>query len=189
MNIRPILLAGLIVLAALSRLLPHPPNFAPITALAVFGAIRYADRRAAVLTPLAALLVSDLVREVLYRYGLVPEWGIYRGMWVVYGTTALIALMGRLACGTRSPGLIAGTTLAGSCLFFLLTNFAVWARGTTYPHTAEGLVACYTAALPFFRNALLGDAFFATALFGGWALAEARFPALRPAPVVSTANP
>jgi len=181
MTVRPLALAGLILLAALSRLLPHPPNFAPITALAVFGAVRYADRRAALLAPLLALFTSDLAREILYRYGLADQWGLYRGMWVVYGTTALIALMARLAQGTRSLVVLAGTTLAGSCLFFVATNFAVWAAGSLYPPTAEGLAACYAAAVPFFRNALFGDAFYATALFGAWAMAEARVPALRPA--------
>ena len=181
MNARTLALAGLIALAALTRLLPHPDNVAPITAMAVFGAVRFGSRRAAVLAPLLALLLSDLAKEVLYRNGLSEDWGLYRGMWVVYGTTALIALMGRLARGTRSPAAIAATTLAGSCLFFLLTNFAVWAGGSFYPQTAEGLVACYVAAVPFFRNALLGDGFYAAVLFGAWALAESRFPALRPA--------
>jgi hypothetical protein len=76
---------------------------------------------------------------------------------------------------------IAATTLLGSCLFFAVTNFALWAAGTSYPRTAAGLAACYVAAIPFFRNSLLGDATYATILFGAWALAEARFPALRPA--------
>jgi|SRR5579883_3438922 len=182
MAARPLALTGLVLLAALTRLLPHPPNFAPITALAVFGAVRFAGGRAAILTPLAALLLSDLGREALYRAGLSAGWGLYRGMWAVYGTTALVALLARAARGTLSPGAIAAATLAGSCLFFALTNFAVWAGGSLYPHTPEGLAACYAAAVPFFRNAVLGDAVYATALFGAWALAEARFPALRPAP-------
>jgi hypothetical protein len=71
-------------------------------------------------------------------------------------------------------------------VFFLLTNFAVWAGGSLYPHTAEGLAACFTAAIPFFRNSLLGDATYATILFGAWALVEARFPVLRPTPVPPT---
>src|SRR5438477_5876103 len=127
MTARPLALAGLIMLAALTRLVPHPPNFAPITAMAIFGAVRYSSRRAAMLAPLLALLLSDLAREGLYRYGLAREWGLYRGMWAVYGTTALIVLLGRLAHNSRSPGTIAAMTLAGSCVFYLVTNFAVWA--------------------------------------------------------------
>src|SRR5437867_1173120 len=149
MRIRALALTGLIVLAALTRLLPHPPNFAPITAMAIFGAIRFGSRRAALVTPLLALLLSDLAREVLYQNGLAQQWGVYRGMWSVYGTTALIVFMGRLARGTKSPATIAVTTLAGSCTFFLLTNFAVWAGGSLYPQTAEGLAECYMAAIPF----------------------------------------
>jgi hypothetical protein len=183
MRIRPLALAGLILLAALTRLLPHPPNFAPITAMAVFGAIRFGSGRAAVVVPLLALLLSDLVRELLYRYGLAEQWGLYQGMWIVYGTTALIALMCRLAHDTRSPIRIAAATLAGSCVFFVVTNFAVWAGGSLYPVTAEGLTACYGAALPFFRNSLLGDFTYSAVLFGAWALAEAGLPSLRPAPI------
>jgi hypothetical protein len=183
MRIRPLALAGLIALAAFTRLLPHPPNFAPITAMAVFGAIRFGTGRAAVVAPLLALLLSDLVRELLYRYGLAEEWGLYQGMWVVYGTTALIALICRLAHNTRSPIRIAAATLAGSCVFFAVTNFAVWAGGSLYPATAEGLTACYVAALPFFRNSLLGDFTYSAVLFGAWALAEARLPSLRPTPI------
>jgi hypothetical protein len=186
MRIRTIALAGLIVLAALTRLLPHPPNFAPITAMAVFGAIRFGSGRAAVVAPLLALLLSDLVREVLYRYGLAQQWGLYEGMWVVYGTTALIALMCRLARGTQSPIRIATATLAGSCVFYVVTNFAVWAGSSLYPATAEGLAACYVAAVPFFRNALLGDVAYAAILFGAWALAEARLPSLRPVPTTES---
>jgi hypothetical protein len=183
MRIRPLALAALIVLAALTRLLPHPPNFAPITAMAVFGALRFGKWRAAVVAPLAALFLSDLAREVLYRYGLAQEWGVYRGMWVVYGTTALIAIMCRIAHNTQSSIRIATATLAGSCLFFAATNFAVWAEGSLYPVTAEGLAACYVAAVPFFQNSLLGDFTYSAILFGTWALAEARLPSLRPAPI------
>ena len=70
MNKRTLAVAGLIVLAALTRLLPHPPNFAPITAMAVFGAIRFSNRQAALLAPLGALLLSDIIKEPLFPYGL-----------------------------------------------------------------------------------------------------------------------
>jgi len=187
MNTRTLALAGFIVLAALTRLLPHPDNFAPITAMAVFGAIRFGSRQAAVLAPLLALLLSDLVLEVLFQNGLSQRPGLYPGMEVIYGTTALIAILGRFAHGTRSPSVIAATTLGGSCVFFLVTNFAFWAEGSLYPRTAEGLAMCYAAAIPFFRFSLLGDVTYAALFFGAWALAEARFPVLKPDPTLATA--
>jgi hypothetical protein len=79
----------------------------------------------------------------------------------------------------RSLPAVAGCTLAGSVVFFLVTNFAWWAGYDLYPHTWEGLLVCYAAALPFFGWTLLGDAFFATVLFGGFALAARHYPALR----------
>src|SRR5438067_1160997 len=143
MTLRTSALAALVLLAALTRLMPHPPNFAPITAMAVFGAVRFAGLRSAVLVPLLALLLSDVGKEIIYRNGLSPERGFYSLMWVVYGTIALTALMSRLARGSRSPGVLAATTLAGSGVFFVVTNFALWADGSYYPRTAEGLAACY----------------------------------------------
>src|SRR5256885_7923159 len=85
-----------VLLAALSRLIPHPPNFAPITALALFGAATLADRRLALLTPLVALFVSDVCIEGLHRLGLMASWGIYPGMWVTYTAFLLIGLLGLL---------------------------------------------------------------------------------------------
>jgi Family of unknown function (DUF6580) len=187
MNTRSLALAGLVVLAALTRLLPHPENFAPITAMAVFAAIRFGSPSNAVLAPLVALLLSDLGKQILYQQGLVRDWGLYEGMWAVYGATALVALFGRLAQGSRSAVVIAGATVGGSCLFFLVTNFGVWAAGTIYPQTTAGLMQCYVAAIPFFTYSLTGDLVYATVLFGGWALAEARFPVLRPAPALANA--
>jgi hypothetical protein len=169
-----------ILAVALTRLLPHPPNFAPITAMAVFGAITFGRRRTAVVAPLVALFVSDLAKEYLWRQGMSAQWGIYRGMWVTYGTTALIAFMSLTARGTRRVSVMAGTTLLGSVVFFLVTNFAIWARGTRFPHTLEGLMDCYVIAIPFFRNSLAGDVVYATVLFGAWALAERWVPTLRP---------
>ncbi len=183
---RSSVIVAAVLLAALSRLIPHPPNFAPITALALFGAATLADRRLALLTPLLALFVSDLCIEGLHRMGLMASWGIYPGMWVTYTAFLLIGLLGLLLRGRRNVAAITGATLAGSVVFYAVTNFGVWAGGNLYPRTLDGLLACYTAAIPFFQNTLLGDAVYVTALFGGFALAERGWPALRERPLVPT---
>jgi hypothetical protein len=181
---RSTVIASAVLLAAVSRLIPHPPNFAPITAMALFGAATLADKRLALLTPLLALFVSDLCIEALHRMGLMASWGIYSGMWVTYSAFLLITLMGFLLRRHRTVPAIAGATLAGSVVFYVVTNFGVWAFGRLYPRTLEGLLACYTAAIPFFHNTLLGDAVYGTVLFGGFALAERLLPVLRELPSV-----
>jgi hypothetical protein len=188
MKTRTAVLVGMVLLAALSRLVPHPPNFTPLGALALFAGAQFRNRWAAFLVPLAAMLLSDAALEVVTSQGWGSGWlahgtGFYRGMWVVYGAIALVTAVGLLLRGRRSVPAVAAGVLAGSTLFFLVTNFACWAGYGLYPHTLEGVVESYVAALPFYRWTLLGDACYATVLFGGLALAERRYPALRPATV------
>jgi hypothetical protein len=174
-NARLTLFSGMIVAAALSRILPHPPNFAPINAIALFAGAYLANRKSfAFAVPILAMLLSDSVLEML------TGWGFHSGMWVIYGTMALITLLGLRLAKNRSIINIGATTLAASVVFFLLTNFAVWANSGMYPLTFAGLQACYIAALPFFQNSLAGDAFYAVVLFGGVALAERFVPSIRP---------
>jgi len=167
LNTRFWAVAGMILGMALVRLLPHPWNFTPIGAMALFGGATFRNRALGFVVPLASLFVSDLVI------------GLHSLMWAVYGTFALMVVMGRWLRGRRRFLPIAGTSLAGSLLFFLITNWAVWLSGMTYPKTIAGLLACYVAAIPFFGNTIAGDAFYAAMLFGGFALLERRVPALR----------
>lgn len=162
------LVIAMIAAAAASRLLPHPPNLTSVTAVALFGGAMLSDWRLAFLVPLGALFASDLVL------------GFHDQMPVVYGCFALIVCMGLWLQRRRSAPRIAGAAIAASLLFFVITNFAVWALDNMYPHTAAGLIACYTAALPFLRNMLEGDLLYTLVLFGGVALVERRFPAFRP---------
>ncbi len=151
---RVIYLLALVGLAAISRLIPHPPNVTPIAAMALFGGAAFADRRLAFLAPAAALLLSDLLL------------GFHSQMWVVYGCFAVTVGLGLYLRGR--PGFLAlgAVTLGSSLLFFLATNFGVWLLDGLYAETLEGLISCYVAALPFFRNSLLGNAFYVLLLFG-----------------------
>jgi hypothetical protein len=186
MKIRTIALTSIIVVAALARFLPLPPNFAPISALVIFGAIRYGTRSAGLMVPLLVVLGTDVLREALYHSGLTPYPGFYPGMALLYATYALIGLMATLAHGTRSPVVMATVTLIGTAVFFLLTNFAAWIELTDlYPRTFAGLMSCFEAGIPFLRNTLSGDLAFATILFGSWELAQEYFPALRLAPAAT----
>jgi hypothetical protein len=148
-------------------LIPHPPNFAPIASMALFGGAHFQDKRAAVLVPLAAMFLSDLF---IGLHGLIP---------VVYGSFAAISCLGMFLRGRIKPGAVAAAAVGGSTLFFITTNFAVWAMGSMYPKTLAGLLACYSAAIPFFGNTVCGDLFYCGALFGAMALAEAGVPAVR----------
>lgn len=149
---------GMVILGACARLLPHPWNFTPIIAIGLFAGSQARNSSIGVLTTVSALALSDAVL------------GFYSGFWYVYGAALIPVLLGRLIRDNRShAGVIAAAALGSSISFFLITNFMVWATGRMYPHTVAGLAACFVAGIPFYRNQLLGDAFYTVALFGGYA--------------------
>jgi hypothetical protein len=161
-----VLLAAILAAAAL-RLVPHPPNFTPIGAMALFSGAYLGRRVVAFVAPLAALLLTDAV------------FGFYRGMDIVYSSVALVVIIGWWVSSRRSPVRIGLAAVASSVSFFLLTNFGMWLFSGIYPPTLLGLEACFVAAIPFFQNTLAGDLFYAALLFGGFALAERLVPKLR----------
>lgn len=163
----PLALVLMIVLAALSRLLPHPPNFSPVEAMALFGGAYFAQRWLGVAVPLLAMLLADFFL------------GFHSGMPVVYGAIALISLLGFALRGKVTVLRVASFGLMGATLFFVVTNFAVWAGSGMYPMTANGLLACYVAGIPFFHWQLAGVATYSVILFGGFALLRSNLPALK----------
>ncbi len=171
---RFLFLAGMILAIVATRWMPHPPNFTPVTALALFGGASFADKRAAFLVPLTGLFLSDLV---LGFYSITP---------VVYGSFALVVCLGRWLRRRKSFSRVAFAAIASALLFFVLTDFGVWTLGSLYPKTLAGLGDCYIAAIPFFRNSLASSLLYSALLFGGLALAEKRFASLRE-PAVATA--
>ena len=167
---RLLFLTGMILTAALSRLIPHPPNFSPVAARALFGGATFAGKRLAFVLPLAAMFLSDLI---LGLHPLIP---------VIYGCFALIVCLGFWVRRRQSVWRIGGAAFFGAILFFVITNFGVWAIGSFYPKTGSGLLACYIEAIPFFWNTLASDLCYTAVLFGGLRAAEWRWAVLRPAP-------
>ena len=163
-----LVVAVLIVLAAASRLLPHWPNFGPVGAMALFGAAVFARKWMALLVPFAALYLSDLaLNNMLYsEYYDGFYWGF--NSWVYAGFLLTILLgFGLLRNRDFSWLRVGGATVAGTLLFFLITNFGVWLGSALYPQDASGLLAAYVAGLPFLLNSAAGNIFFAGLLFGG----------------------
>lgn len=164
---RTLLALVLIIVAAALRIAPHPWNFTPVGAMALFSGAVLKDRRLAFLFPLVALFVGDLFI------------GLYKIISIIYASFLLSVAIGLWLRGRRTVARISLATLLGALQFFLVSNFAVWQFMNTYPHNFSGLVACYIAAIPLFWNTLAGDALYAALLFGGYALAERFLPALQ----------
>lgn len=165
---RTLLIAGIVFAAAALRMAPHPLNFAPIGALALFGGAYFSSKRAAFAIPLLSITAGDIF---IGFHKLIPY---------VYASFLVSVVLGICLRRKRSASRVGVATLAGAIQFFTITNFAVWVTSTgTYAKTAAGLADCYFAGVPYFWNTLAGDAFYAALLFGGMALAERRFPSLR----------
>ncbi|MCB0397027.1 MAG: hypothetical protein KDD36_10255 [Flavobacteriales bacterium] len=167
-----IVIGGMILFAALSRLVPHWPNFTPIAAMALFGGAVVNDKRLAYLMPLTALVISDLALSFMFGYDFFSI-----GRIVIYSTFALITYMGvkmHSKVGVR-PVVLKG--FLASLIFFVVTNFFVWVSSGMYAHDAAGLMLCYEAAIPYFGNSLLGNAFYLAVLFGGYSAFRNLIPA------------
>ena len=161
MNIRFSAIVSIILVLAIYRVVPHPPNVSPVAAMALFGGAYFADRKLAFIIPLFALVVSDLII------------GLHDTLPFVYGAFAITVMAGIWLRDKLSLMSIAGTALASSLLFFVVTNFGVWLFNQgLYPLTFEGLLQSYVAGIPFYSNTLIGDLFFTALLFGGFHLLE-----------------
>ena len=179
-SLRSLTVVAIVMAAAATRLLPHPENVAPMTALAIFAGATLGARRWAPILAIGSLLLTNALMHLTFLAGWQPRAGFYAGQWSVYACTLAAVGFGVLIRNRRGVASIAGATLAGSVTFFLVTNLAfVYGADSLYPHTLAGVLASYEMGLPFFQRSLVGDAFYAFALFGAFALAEARFPALR----------
>ena len=165
--VRTILIFAMIVFAAGLRLAPHPWNFTPVGAIALFSGAMVRDRRLGFLFPLLVMFATDAII------------GFNKLSPLVYGSFLISVGIGRFLSHKRNIFSIGGATFLGALQFFLITNFGVWAFLNSYPRSGAGLAMCYLAGVPFFWNTLAGDAVYATLLFGGLALAERLAPRIR----------
>lgn len=159
----PLLFAILLLLGAVARFLPHPANFAPIGALGIFAGLYAKNWRQGIALPLTARLISDALIG-FFSPGVMAS---------VYSATLFGTLLGMWIKKRKTVFTVAGATVIGAVVFFLLTNFAVWLFDGLYPSNLPGLLKSYTMALPFFRNSLLGDLFYTGVLVGGYETALA----------------
>ncbi|HVW02517.1 MAG TPA: DUF6580 family putative transport protein [Planctomycetaceae bacterium] len=155
----------------------YPWNFAPMTAVCLFGGACLADRRLAFIVPLAAHLVGDVGIALLTN---TPNFGFYPGQGLVYACFLLSICLGLWLRNHRNVAAIAVSGILAESVFFIVTNLGMWYFGTWYAHTAAGLAACYIAAIPFFGRSLASTAMYSAALFGGYALLEGREPSAAP---------
>ena len=156
LNNRVLLITLFLVIAALLRLIPHPPNFVPITAIAIFSGAKFTNIKYALSIPLIIMLISDVFI------------GFYTISLFVYLAFIIITIYNFL----RKKYTIINV-FASSLLFFMISNLGVWILGG-YGYTFEGLLLCYTMAIPFFVNAIAADMFYSTILFFGFKKAEKR---------------
>lgn len=181
-NLRFGAISCMILLAALSRLIPHPINFAPISGIALFGAAFYGKKYWAFIIPIVSMWISDLIiNNVVYAELFDGFVWFYSGSLFTYAAFVAIAILGMNALKRVTVSRVVASAMSASILFFALSNFGVWLSSGMYPHTWNGLATCYAAGLPFLKNTVAGDLVYSALLFGAFAWGESRFPALRPA--------
>jgi hypothetical protein len=173
-------LAGIVGLATVTRvaippILGHPSNFSPIDAIALFSGCYFAGKFSKFLVPLLAVWVGDL----FVNFFALGKWTLfYEGFYWQYASYVMIVMLGMALSKRVKPLSLMGMSLASSLLFFLVSNFGVWASWSLYPHTATGLTACYAAGIPFFGSTLISDLCYSAVLFGVFELASKKYSVL-----------
>lgn len=173
------ILLGILFFATLTRIaippfIGHPPNFSAISAISLFCGTYFSRRSMACVAVLFSVWLGDIFLNKIFM----GHWVLfYSGFYWQYGCYFLITLLGISLKGNIKPLRLASACLVSALLFFGISNFGVWYSGLLYPLTPDGLMACYVAAIPFFKNTLFSDLFFSMVLFGSFELIQIRLPA------------
>ena len=185
LNLQTGVLSIIILLAAFTRIMPHPPNFSPMAAIGLFGAAHFAKKWQAFFIPVIGIWISDLViNNYVYSSSSSNFVWFYSGFYWQYISYILIIFTG-LFIFNRGISLTktAGGMISSSGIFFLVSNFGVWAGGTMYPKNFSGLITCYAAGVPFIHNTIISDLLFTTVLFGTYYLLQVEYSSLKIKPL------
>jgi len=188
LNLQTGVLSIIILLAAFTRIMPHPPNFSPMAAIGLFGAAHFAKKWQAFFIPLIGIWVSDLViNNYVYSSSSSNFVWFYSGFYWQYMSYILIIFTG-LFIFNRGISLTKtfGGMMSSSGIFFLVSNFGVWTGGTMYPKNFGGLITCYVAGVPFIHNTIISDVLFTTVLFGTYYLLQIEYSSLKIKPLKYT---
>ena len=156
---RPLAL-GLVTVGALARLIPHPPDFAPVGGMSLFAGARLPGWQA-YLVPLLLMTITDPILGAIYGF---PAFGYSTAF--VYGSFLVNVWIGRRLRSSQNFLWIGLATVLCTLQFYLVTNFGVWLLGQMYPHSWSGLATCYLAALPFLGRTMAADLLYSSVLFG-----------------------
>lgn len=168
-DIRFAVISGMILLAAISRFLPiafpSMQNFSPVGAMALFGGAYFAKKQWAFIVPMMALWLSNLVLNNVFYTKYYPTFSFGFEL-AVFVSFALVVAIGIVILKKVTVTNLLIANVLGTVGFFLISNFFVWAGGTMYPQTMEGLGMCFTMGLPFLKNTLLSNLLFSAVMFG-----------------------
>jgi len=173
-------LLGIVAAATISRIsippiLGHPSNFSPIDSIALFSGCYFSRKWAAFIVPLLSVWLSDIFITRMF----VGHWELfYQGFYWQYACYPVMVLIGSLLSSKVKAINLASGSLSASILFFIVSNFGVWASTMLYPKTIGGLAICYGAGIPFFSSTIISDLVYSAILFVAFELAKRKFPIL-----------
>ena len=174
-----LLIVLFVAIIFLGRILPHPYNFTPLIAVTLLSSYSLSNKFLAIIIPLIGFLLSDLFMNNYVYAGYFADFTVFNsGMIWTYGAIVLVALMGSSFLNKITTGKVVLASLSGSTIFYLISNFGVWAFSPMYAKTFAGVVQCYSLALPFYGTSLMGDLVYCALLFGAYQFVFFKIPNL-----------
>jgi len=172
-----LLIVLFIAIIFFGRIFPHPYNFTPLIAVTLLSSYSLSNKFLAISIPLVGFWLSDLFINNYIYAGFFADFIVFNTVMIwTYGAIILVALMGSSFLNKISMGKVVLANLSGSTIFYLISNFGIWAFSPMYAKTLAGVVQCYSLALPFYGTSLMGDLVYSALLFGAYQLVFSKTP-------------